>query len=107
MVVTSRIHCALPCLALGTPVLFVPDGISQSKIEVSRLQGIVEYLNILTAMTKDKVNRVFGIRQNIFKMEDIDWNNPPTNPYTHKDLAKVLKNKCANFISPNQPVSDT
>ena len=25
LVVTSRLHCALPCIALGTPVVFIND----------------------------------------------------------------------------------
>ena len=101
LVVTSRIHCALPCLALGTPVLFVPDGISQSETEFSRLKGIVEYLNILTVMPKYKLEKIFGQSSNIFNMADIDWDNPPKNPNNHIRLTEDLKSKCINFVNEN------
>ena len=39
LVVTSRIHCALPCLAMGTPVIFVKSHYDK------RFDGITELLN--------------------------------------------------------------
>ena len=44
-VVTSRIHCALPCLGLGTPVLYVED-INQSVASSCRLGGLIELMNV-------------------------------------------------------------
>lgn len=46
LVVTSRIHCALPCLAFGTPVIFV-DGALDHHSERARLKGIIELMPIL------------------------------------------------------------
>src|SRR5690606_29754020 len=43
MVITSRIHCALPCLALGTPVIFV-NGFD-SFVDSCRFDGILELFN--------------------------------------------------------------
>ena len=31
-VVTSRIHCALPCVGVGTPVLFTLNDLMESKL---------------------------------------------------------------------------
>ncbi len=43
LVVTSRIHCALPCLAMGTPVIFVNGGFRQT--HACRFKGISRLLN--------------------------------------------------------------
>lgn len=40
LVITSRIHCALPCLALGTPVVLMTK-----KYDELRYRGIYDYLN--------------------------------------------------------------
>ncbi len=48
LVVTSRIHCALPCVAMGTPVVFVNGGFQQAQsgrfTGNSRLFNTVEIL---------------------------------------------------------------
>ena len=46
LVVTSRIHCALPCLAFGTPVYFVDVGYNKSRSR-SRFDGILQMMNVL------------------------------------------------------------
>ena len=46
LVVTSRIHCALPCLALGTPVYFVDIGYERKNMR-NRFAGILELLNLI------------------------------------------------------------
>ena len=45
-VVTSRIHCALPCLGMGTPVLYV-ENINQAESSYCRLNGLRELFNII------------------------------------------------------------
>jgi len=42
-VITSRIHCALPCLALGTPVIFINSFEDSSNL--SRLEGLTNLFN--------------------------------------------------------------
>lgn len=80
LVVTSRLHCALPCLALGTNVLFLePSG------DFDRLDGLRE---LLTTITRDDVvNR------------RIDWENPPPNPSKHLPLRDQLNSTCRRFLS--------
>lgn len=97
LVVTSRIHCALPCVALGTPVLFILDGLEDPG-HMGRLNGIVDHMNILSAKPQKEINSLFGKNMNVIHPEDIDWNNPPQNPNTHLALAKELKQKCIEFI---------
>lgn len=47
-VITSRIHCALPCLAMGTPVLFIDCDLNQS-----RLEGLKNLFNTITIKGSD------------------------------------------------------
>lgn len=46
LVVTSRIHCALPCLGIGTPVLFT-DNANQSIESSCRMGGLIELFNVI------------------------------------------------------------
>lgn len=46
LVVTSRIHAALPCLALETPV-FYTDNVNQLEVSYCRLDGIRELFNTI------------------------------------------------------------
>ena len=51
LVITSRIHCALPCLSLETPVLYT-DASYNSETSACRLDGIKELFHILSVNTK-------------------------------------------------------
>lgn len=46
-VITSRIHCALPCLGMGTPVLYVADD-RETETSVCRLDGLLELLHVIS-----------------------------------------------------------
>ena len=47
LVITSRIHCALPCLAVGTPSLFVhTNGVGHVR-DPGRFGGLLDLFNIL------------------------------------------------------------
>lgn len=48
LVITSRIHCALPCLGLGTKVIFVKDN-NLDESNASRLNGLVSFFNVVTS----------------------------------------------------------
>ena len=99
LVITSRIHAALPCLALGTPVLFVTDGLEKESIHTSRLKGTIDHLNILSTRSKKEIDGIFDNDMNVLHPEDIDWNNPPQNPNTHTALSEKLKETCKAFIN--------
>ena len=53
LVITSRIHSALPAVAFGTPVLFLSDGLEHIN-QRSRLDGMNNFFQILN--TKDLKN---------------------------------------------------
>lgn len=97
LVVTSRIHCALPCLALGTPVLFLLDGLEDPG-HMGRLNGTVDHMNILSSKPSREIDKLFGKKMHVIHPRDVDWDNPPENPNTHIELANKLKEKCTAFI---------
>lgn len=94
LVITSRIHCALPCLALGTPVIFI-DGFDHIN-DTCRFDGVTNLFN------KIKINRNTKILEKNFKTNStgqIDLNTIPNNPQTHLKLIDHLKTECQNFIT--------
>ena len=110
VVITSRIHAALPCLALGTPVIFLDVGYS-SKNQRDRFNGLIDkmfivddthfpfsnYYNPLHIMAR--VLRLYKFISRP-KVIDIDWNNPPENNSEDTSiLADKIKNEINNFIN--------
>ena len=108
LVITSRIHCALPCLALGTPVYFINAGYHSRYLNLNdRLDGILELMNVVGEEYfpyggKSLYN--FGIRiLNLYKNAEIkplpiDWENPEPNPEGFKPYAELIKEKIRNFL---------
>jgi len=82
LVVTSRLHCALPCLAFGTPVLFV-DNVSDRY----RISGLLELLNHAT-----EADILRGATR-------IDWQAPAANPVDISALAAELRRRCEAFVA--------
>jgi hypothetical protein len=81
-VVTSRLHAALPSLALETPVLLLrnPD---------PRFTGLTELLH-------------YGTEQDFFNRKiDYNFDNPPVNSDGYVDLRKSLIQTCENFTGIN------
>ena len=89
-VITSRIHCALPCLGLETPVLFVKketDTVSSSM----RFDGLTELLNVVPWDGK-RLRNTFGKRK-------ITSATFPVNKTTWKRYARDLTECCERFVS--------
>jgi len=86
LVITSRIHCALPCLALGTPVIFI-NGFD-SFVDSCRFDGILELFNRID------VNSKTGEFKANFPLPDkIAKDTVVANLEKHHDLANALKEK--------------
>jgi hypothetical protein len=83
LVVTSRLHCALPCLAMGTPVIFI-DGYLSSK-DRNRFVGLSKLLNTVS---------ICG--QTISKNFDLE---SLSNKDNHKVYVEKLKKKCKEFVN--------
>lgn len=86
MVVTSRIHCALPCLGLETPVLFTKDK-HQSEASSCRFGGLTELFNVL--VWNGQSLEPEGALPLV-----IDDDNIPQNLTSWKKLAEDLINSC-------------
>lgn len=82
MVITTKLHCSLPCLAIGTPILLLYDtSFPENK---DRIGTYTKYLNY--------VNR------NEFMNTDVDFEKPIKNKNKHLKLRNELIKKCKSFI---------
>ena len=81
-VITTRLHCALPCLALGTPVLLI------YKDEDYYKNRMEDYLPFLYYCSKSEF--LEGISYNI--------SSPPPNKEGFKKLRNTLISQVTNFI---------
>lgn len=91
LVITSRIHCALPCLALGTPVIFI-NGFD-SFVDTSRFDGILELFNRID------VDKKTGEFKANFPLEGkINFDLSIKNLGLHHEIAEPMKKTCKEFI---------
>ncbi len=91
LVITSRIHCALPCLAMGTPVIFI-NGFD-SFVDSCRFDGILDLFNRIDVDTKT------GNFTANFPLEGkIKMDTMVKNLERHHAIANPLKEKCRRFI---------
>ena len=86
MVVTSRIHCALPCLGLETPVIFTIDE-NQSEASSCRFGGLTELFNKLVWNGQ-------ALEADCSLPPVVDYDNIPQNLPSWKMLAENLMNTC-------------
>lgn len=88
-VITSRIHCALPCTGLETPVIFV-DLKNDNEYSTDRFGGLIDLFNTISwdglkltgNLTKQKINQT---------------NFPKVKP-NWKPIAQKLIKDCTDFI---------
>jgi len=79
LVITGRLHCFLPCLALGTPVLLLHSG-----TEAHRFAGLAELGRAYTARD-DRI--------------ELDWDHPDPNPGHHRTVAAALAETCRTWVA--------
>jgi hypothetical protein len=89
LVVTSRIHCALPCLAMGTPVIYI--NAFDSFIDTCRFDGLMDLFNRIDVDSRGNFKANFELQGKI------DAHTKVTNLSEHKILAKNLREKCKLF----------
>jgi hypothetical protein len=95
LVITSRLHCALPCAAMGIPVVFLGD---PKDVRISILEDIGIRIHPCRKF-KNRVGRYLYRRYfKIFCTPKIDWNPAPLDLESEKAkiisaLRKVLKEK--------------
>jgi hypothetical protein len=81
-VVTSGLHCALPCLALGTPVLFV-----EAAPDAYRFSGLRDLLHRASAA------------EILAGKCDFDISDPPRNGDRWRRLRDGLETTCRDFVA--------
>lgn len=91
LVITSRIHCALPCLGMETPVLLINNG-EQAEYSVCRLKGLRNLFHVLNWSNS-------GISATFPCQGKIDMVNHPINKNDWKSLSDELIKKCQIFIN--------
>ncbi len=95
LIITSRLHCALPCIAMGIPVIFFgnPDD--------SRL-NILEDIHLKTYIYKMPKSRILRIlKKRIFKFfpRKVNWNPDPISIESEKSkLIKRARNTIESCI---------
>lgn len=88
-VITTRIHCALPCIGLETPVIFVEDQYADSQ-STDRFGGLIELFNTITWTGKE-------LKGNLTRTI-INRDNFPVNKPDWKPIAQKLITTCNAFM---------
>jgi len=82
LVLTSRLHCALPCLALGTPVVFI-----HRNLDDPRFKGLIEYCEN------------YSVKEFMDKIPDLKWEQfMPENGNIQK-IRENLIELCKKFVN--------
>lgn len=89
LVITSRIHCALPCLGLETPVIFMQN-MDDSVESTCRFKGLLSLINII----KFKRNKIISSFTDL-PIKSINIKNKRI----YKDYSEKLIEKCRLFFS--------
>ena len=107
---TSLIHCALPCIAMGTPVVFIDAGFNNNNAKRDRFGGILNlftnHINIDLPFGErtflHKLARISGLyRLKLKKVKPLDelLFSPDLPKFSHLKLAKSIQKSVDNFYS--------
>lgn len=90
-VVTSRIHCALPCLAMGTPVAFITNDLV-GEVHNCRLDGLKQLFHTIEIGDNGITCKIPGVRK--LTLTTLFKNKPD-----YKVFADKLKSRCKAFVA--------
>ena len=93
LVVTSRIHCALPCLGIDTPVIYTQN-IHQSIASSCRLGGLKDLFNIINIDDNG-----FYMNFDYNKKSKLSIKNVPKNKDLWRKYASSLIDTCKKFAN--------
>lgn len=100
LVVTSRIHAALPCLGLETPVIFIPSsGLNATRGNAGRFDGIEKMFNVIR--WKD-CRLVIESPQIMVGKGKITNAIQVSNPSVYKEYRDLLVERTMEFCSTNR-----
>ena len=91
-VVTSKLHTALPCLAMGTPVIFINGGLYEYA-NIGRLSGLIDLLNVIDVDRNHNVTPRFDIKLPL--TVDSEFSNSSS----YKEFADKLTVQCRQFVA--------
>ena len=91
LVVTSRIHCALPCLGMNVPVIYINNKL-QSEASECRLKGLRDLFNVIH-WSNEGVSLAFEHKGLLSE------SNHPVNSTEWKNLAENLSKRCVDFVT--------
>ncbi len=102
-VITSRIHCALPCLGMETPVLFTFSDNMERKFRptrpTGRLEGLIDFFRCIN-IKRGKGKFEFDNKENrSICSNKLNMCSQFTNKDTWKKYMKNLKTECTLFIN--------
>lgn len=86
LVVTSRIHAALPCTGLETPVIFI-NNLNDSELSTCRFDGLIDLFNVINHDGKKLINN------NDIKISNIKINQ------RYKILKENMEKTCSDFMN--------
>ena len=88
-VVTSRLHCAFPCIAMGTPVWFV----RHAEIETGRFGGNIDFMNVL------EIGADWRVHASDSQRDASGFVAVPPVRTEHKPYAERLADACRKFMA--------
>jgi hypothetical protein len=107
LVVTSRIHAALPCIGMGTPVIFIisndldPKGQGLQPKAKGRFEGILNLFHVVQNVN-NKLKPVLGFMFH----EKIGFKHSIQNKQDHLKMANELDKVCTAFIKDSNLVQE-
>ena len=112
IVFTSLIHCALPCVALGTPVVFIDFGFNNNDAKRDRFNGIIDLFHIESDLTAPFMERNLaaklgrGFRLHNLKKDQIKELSEEIFNYSevttqHLDKVEKMKTTIQNYFTRN------
>ena len=93
LVITSRIHCALPCTGLETPVVYIKN-INEDKASNDRFGGLIDFFNVIKWRGDG-----LELPQEHKKISKV--NTPPLKN-NWKPYAERMIQTCKNFVTSTQ-----
>ena len=107
LVITSRIHAALPCLAVETPVIFIPsEGLNATRENAGRFDGLEELFNVVRWTDGGLVTACEKIKKSLMRgkiTKDINIQNPKTYEVYRDKLNETVRGWCNNPNKKNIP----
>lgn len=82
LVITSKIHCAMPCLALGIPVVFLYPKDKSDDYRIHLIQDLIP----VNYVCKKSISRRLGMQK--LRSSKVNWNPTPVNFESRKEEIK-------------------